>query len=254
MTVRKGQSSMETLIVFLFIMFILLMVAIYANEKSTEATNIKTETDLRRVADSFADNVNTIAEEGSGFYKYFRLPTQLVGVQDYDVSVYGNLVEVSCNNYSVIDPMVSSNITIACLDKNISKRNKVYNDAEKIFIICSKPELTYLNGSLWLAYANGSLWPPNAYTNQSVNLTIKVMNFGPVDSGPFWVLFNGTITKRVGSLKSEEAVEVSSSQIKTPLTSGLYPVNISLDYNNSVNESIETNNNFTVYVNVVPRT
>jgi uncharacterized protein (UPF0333 family) len=253
---RKGQSSIETLIVFLFIMFMLLMVAIYASEKSNEATNIKTQTDMRRVADSFADNVNTIAEQGSGFYKYFRLPAQLVGVQDYNVSIYGNLVEISCNNYSVIEPMVSSNITVACLDKSISKRNKVYNDGEKIFIICDKPELIFVNGSLWLTYANGSLWPPNAYINQSVNLSIKVMNFGPADSGPFWVSFNGnkTTATRIDSLKSEGIAEVPPFQMNASAIIGAMAINVSIDYNNSVDESIETNNNFTVYLNVLPKT
>jgi len=244
MTFRKGQSSIETLMVFVLVMFILVIIAIFANERNKEANEIKTLIDIRRICDSFSDNVNNIAEQGSGFYKYFRLPGEVYGKEEYWLNVYGNLVEVSSRNYSVINSMVSSNITIACLDKNLTKRNKVYNDGERIYIICDKPELYVLNDSLW---------PPNAYANTTVNVTVKVVNFGPADAGSFTVLFNNTTPVVVSSLKSEDSVEVGFN-MATPLATGPYPIMVVVDSLNEVNESIEVNNNYTGTLNVVSKT
>jgi subtilase family serine protease len=139
------------------------------------------------------------------------------------------------------------------MDKGSFARNKVYDDGGLIYIICNKPELIYVNGSAWLTYSNASLWPPDVYTNQSVNLSIKIMNYGPVDSGPFWVRFNGTTTRKIDSLKSEEIAEVPPFPMNASSSSGAMLINISIDYNNSVDESIETNNNFTVSLNVKQR-
>jgi len=251
MMLRKGQASIETIMSIMFVLFILIIIALFANERTKEANEIQLRLDAKTVCISLADNINNIAEQGPGFYKYFSLPEMLYGVTDYNLTVYRDFVEVSTQDYTWSTQTVTSNVTTYCMDKGPFKKNKVYDDGGLIYIICNKPELMYVNDSLWLTYANGSLWPPNVYRNQSVNLSIKVMNYGPVDSGPFWVRFNGTTARKIDSLRSEETIEVPAFQMNASSISGAMLINISIDYNNSVNESIETNNNYTVSLNVI---
>ena len=260
MMLRKGQTSIETIMSIMFVLFILIIIALFANERTKEANEIQLRLDAKRVCISLADNINNIAEQGPGFYKYFSLAETLYGVTDYNLTIYRDFVEVSTQDYTWSTQTVTSNVTTYCMDKGSFKRNKVYDDGGLIYIICNKPELIYVNGSAWVAYSNASLWPPDIYTNQSLNLSIKVMNYGPVDAGPFWVRFNGTnaTAKKIDGLKSEEIIEIAPFNMTTPLTAQIFQVIIEIDYNNSVNESIEppratTNNNFNITLNVIQR-
>jgi hypothetical protein len=255
MTLRKGQTSIEMIMSIMFVLFILIIIALFANERTKEANAIQLRLDAKRVCISLADNINNIAEQGPGFYRYFSLPETVYGVTEYNLTVYRDFVEVSTQDYTWSTQTVTSNVTTFCLDKGSFKRNKVYDEGGLIYIICNKPELIYVNGSAWLTYSNASLWPPNVYTNQSVNLSIKVMNYGPVDSGPFWVRFNGTTAtaKKVERLRSEEITEIAPFNMTTPLASGNFSIWVEIDYNNSVNESIEPNNNFNITLNAIQR-
>jgi len=253
MMLRKGQTSIEMIMSIMFVLFILVIIALFANERTKEANAIQLRLDAKRVCVSLADNINNIAEQGPGFYRYFSLPETLYGVTDYNLSIYRDFVEVSAQDYTWSTQTVTSNVTTYCMDKGPFERNKVYDDGGLIYIICNKPELIYVNGSAWLTYSNASLWPMEVYTNQSLNLSIKVMNYGPVDAGAFWVRFNGTTAKKIESLRSEEITEIAPFNMTTPLTAQIFQVRIEIDYNNSINESIKPNNNFNITLNVIQR-
>jgi hypothetical protein len=235
---RKGQTSIEMIISIMFVLFILVIIALFASERNREAEQIKVRIDSKRVCMILADNINNIAGQGSGFYKYFSLPETLYGVTDYNISVYQDYVEISTDNYAWTVQTVSSNVTAHCLDTGAFKKNKVYVEEDRVHIICNRPELMILNGSMW---------PPYAYTNKSINLSVRVMNFGPVDAGSFNVSFNGT-TKTVSSLGSEEEIEVFFSY-NTTESPGEYPIGISV--NAPYPESITINNFFNSTLNVV---
>jgi hypothetical protein len=244
MMLRKGQTSLEMIISIMFVLFILVIISLFANERNGEAERIKLKIDAKRVASSLADNINNIAIQGPGFYRYFSLPDTLYGITEYNLSTYQDFLEISAADYVWSTQTVSSNITTYCMDKGPFKRNKVYNDADRINIICNKPELIYINGSMW---------PQTAYINQSVNLSVKIMNFGPVDAGALWVRYNGTTIKRIDGIRSEETLEVPPFSFNTTATPGSIQINISIDWNNTVEESIESNNNFTISLNVIQR-
>lgn len=234
MSYVKGQMSMETLIGIVFVLFILVLAAAYASQKTGEGDDIKLKADCTRIAQSFADNINNIAEQGHGFYKYFSLPEKAYGGNDYNISLYSTWVEINSNNYSYVTQTVTSNITIFCLDYGYTKRNKVFNENENIYIICDKPELRIVNNSLN---------PKRGYRNTEINISIEVMNFGPKESNAFSVSFNGTQIKNISSLAPEEKIVINYAY-PAPPTPGYYTLNFTVDSGNTVNESIESNNHY----------
>ena len=242
MTFQRGQSGIELLMIIVFILLIFTIVVMIAYDRNRESNEIKIRIDTRRICKSVANNINNIAEQGSGFYRYFSLPSRAYGENEYNISIYGNWVEISLENYTYpwTIQIVTSNVTVFCLDKDLNKRNKVFNDQEMIYIICHKPELMIVNGSFH---------PVDALANESINVSIEVINFGPVDCGQFTVSFNnGTVT--APPLRSEDTTEVRFN-MTAPGTCGYYPVEIRIDANDSVEESIESNNFYNGTLNVV---
>jgi hypothetical protein len=238
---RRGQASVESLMTVVFAVLILTVVSILAMQKSNEANDLKTKTDARRVLDILVDNVNNIAGQGSGFYRYFTLPETLYGDREYNISIYGNLAELGSGDYADTRELRTSNITVICMDKDLRKSNKVYSDQEKIYIICDKPELIVVNGSFR---------PFRAVVNDTMNVSVTIMNFGPAGSGQFNVSINNTTQVVVPSLASEEKVVVSA-WINAPAKTGPYNIPIVVDSGYAVDESIESNNVFNATINVV---
>jgi len=239
MSQAKGQSSMEQLIAFVFILFILVMAALFATDQTRDSNKIKKEIDAKRICNSVADNINSIAEQGSGFYKYFSLPAVVAPDNQYTISINESSVEISLEDYAYVTQLITSNVSVECLDKGQSRKNKVFNEGERIYIICHKPELLFLNNSLS---------PKRAGTNQSINISIKIMNFGPVDSGPFNVSFNNTNIS-VAGLASEESRHITFNYT-TNSTPGDYVLEFWIDPQDSVKESIERNNLYNETINV----
>jgi hypothetical protein len=241
MTGGRGQTSMEFLIGVTFILFILVLSALFAGQKTAESDDLKIKTDGQRICTSFADNMNNIAEQGNGFYKYFSIPSKIYSDNDYNITVYGNWIEINSGNYVWSRQTVSSNISVVCLDKGYVRKNKVYNEAEKIYVICDKPELRVVNDSIR---------PIEVQRNRSVNISFQVMNFGPLDAGEFNVSFNETLNQSITKLDSEEKTYLIYS-IVTPQGPGFYIINITIDPENQINESIETNNVYNCTLRVV---
>ena len=227
-----GQSTIEMIMVIGFILLIFIVVSIAAHYKIIESNEFKTKLDAKRICNSVADNINTISEQGSGYYCHFEIPPEVHGGYEYNITVNGNIVEITClSGYKYIwsTQVITSNVTVFCLDKG-DKKNRVFNDDGGIIITCNRPDLKPVIDTLK---------PIVAANNTNITVSIDVINFGPVDSGQFTVLFD-TYAVNVSGLAADQTITVVRN-MTTPVAGDFY-VLINVDSNNWVNESIETNN------------
>jgi len=79
---------MESIMVVGFVMLIFMAIFIAAREKQKEAEQQKTFLDAQRICHSVAANINTISEQGDGYYLYLSVRDKPYGGQDYDTLVY----------------------------------------------------------------------------------------------------------------------------------------------------------------------
>ncbi len=127
---NSGQAGLELIVTVMFLLLIFVILVAYAVEKNREANEIKMFLDAMRIANSAADNVNMIAQQGDGYYKYFTLPESLFGGEEYNITTYENVVEISWGSYRWATQVVTANIT-----GNFSKgTNKVTNMGGVIYI------------------------------------------------------------------------------------------------------------------------
>ncbi|MEM2918590.1 MAG: CARDB domain-containing protein [Candidatus Altiarchaeota archaeon] len=238
---KKAQTSMELITGIVFLSLIFLIFLIVANEYLRESNDIKSWIDAKRICRKFAMNIDTISTQGNSYYKKFKLPAKLYKNFDYNLSVYSNRVEISWD--SKLSPyssaIVTSNVTIYCIDKDEYKENKILNDNESVIVICYKPELIILKDKLY---------PTEVNSGEKVNLSVWIKNIGLVKAEQFKVLFNSQELV-VNSLGVDEATKIFVNYT-APLTSGNYTVSIILDPNDDIDESIESNNyyNATIFV------
>lgn len=227
----SGQSAIELIVIIGFMLLIFIILVFAAGEKTTESNEFRTFIDAKRIAVSVADNIDTISRLGSGYYRYFSIPEKIYGDYGYEINITGNLVEITWENYVWSDQLITSNVTIFCLDKGMTKKNKILNDNENIWITCYRPDLAPLNGTLK---------PYSAGANSSINLSIDITNFGTINAGSFTVLFNSNPVI-VPSLNVDQTTVVSTN-LTAPVSAGNYTIEIYIDYNNEINESIESDN------------
>lgn len=227
----SGQSAIELIVIIGFMLLIFIILVFAAGEKTTESNEFRTFIDAKRIAVSITDNINTISRLGSGYYRYFSIPEKIYGDYGYEINITGNLVEITWENYVWSDQLITSNVTVFCLDKGMTKKNKILNDNENIWITCYRPDLAPLNGNLK---------PYSAGANSSINVSIDITNFGTINAGSFTVLFNSNPVI-VPSLNVDQTTIVSTN-LTAPVSAGNYTIEIYVDYNNKINESIESDN------------
>ena len=85
---KTGQVSLEFIMVvgFIMLIFMVLLIAVWGKQK--EAIEEKIFLDAQRVCHSVVTNINTISEQGDGYYRYFSIPDKLYGNQDYNITIY----------------------------------------------------------------------------------------------------------------------------------------------------------------------
>jgi hypothetical protein len=226
----RGQSGIEMIVSIGMIMIIFMVVLVIVIEKTQESADIKTLLDARRLSDSMKDNVNMIAQEGPGYYSYFSLPEQLSGGYDYDLVISGNVLELMWPQQTWTTKLAASNITVYCLSKGLSSKNRIYYGDDGIEITCDLPNLKVVRSRFFLDRANN-------------RTAATVVNDAQAGAPAFLAVFktnNTQINEAVGALGPyEEAVlEFNASLAEY---AGLY-----LDPAGVVNESIRRDNNFTV--------
>ena len=224
---------MELIISTAFILLIFIILVLYAHQKITESNEFREILDAKRICQSFASNINTISKQGPNYYRYFSIPLKVYGGREYNLSNYKNIIEISWESkYSPFSTSIlTENVTIICLDKGMDKKNKILNDDGNILITCYRPDLKPIAETFQ---------PLTARPGENVTISIDIMNFGAKDSGAFDVKFN-TTTVRVPGLSYDNTITVSAD-ITVPDMAMNYTIQIYVDSNNEINESIEDDN------------
>jgi len=187
---NKGQTTVEMIVVVGLIMILFILVMLITHTKTVESNDFKLQLDAKRVAQSVADNINTIAEQGHGYYRFFALPPYLFGGEDYGLSTYGNFLEVNWTARSgpqaYTTQLITANVSDYCFEKGNGKMTKVFNYGERVIVSCERPDLMMVSDSFTPKSLNGS---------RPLTISIEVFNYGILDSGPFntnFSLFNRT--------------------------------------------------------------
>ncbi len=226
-----GQSALEMVMAIAFIMLIFIILLFSYQLKLIESNELKMVMDGKRICRSVATNINTIAEQGPSYYLYFSIPQKVQGGHEYNITISKNFVGITWYQFSWIEQIITSNVTIHCLDKGLDAKNKVLNEDGRILILCNRPELTPLPDSFR---------PLTAGANETLNVSIDVENFGVIDAGSFTVRVNNT-NVNISELRSDEKT-TAMAELTMPSLPGDYIVKVSVDYNDEINESIESNN------------
>ena len=70
----KSQGTPEYMLAISFMLLVFLIIIFMMVQKQDESYNFKVFLDAKKVAKSVADNKNTIAQQGHGYYRYFSVP------------------------------------------------------------------------------------------------------------------------------------------------------------------------------------
>jgi hypothetical protein len=224
----KAQSSIELISALAIILLVLVLMTAYSIEKTHESAELRTFIDAKRVCSSITDNLDSIQQQGMGYYKYFSIPARLEGNYAYNVSVNNNVVEVYWGEKAWATTTIASNVVIYCLDYGLNSTNRVRNDGSQLSITCNKPNLRPLPESIqyWNDHGN-------------VTVSVHVENDALAASPAFNVTFDG-LEQQVGGLGPYEEVELNQTIYGFP--PGGHTLVISVDVHNAVDESIETDN------------
>lgn len=130
----RGQSGLELIVVFGFLLLFFIVVTLFTAEKNTESGEIKMYLDAKKIADTLVDNINTISEQGSGYYRQFSLPEKLYGGYEYNITSYENIVEISWGNKIMSYQTATSKIRIMHLEKGADRLNCIVNKGGRIQI------------------------------------------------------------------------------------------------------------------------
>jgi len=238
-----GQSALELVMAIAFIMMIFIILLFSYQLKLVESNELKMVMDGKRICRSVATNINTIAEQGPSYYLYFNIPKRVVGGHDYNLTISKNFVDIAWYQFSWTEQVITTNVTLHCLDKGLDMKNKILNDDDRILILCNRPELTPVSDSFG---------PKAAQVDETINVSIDVENFGVTDAEEFIVRFNSTYNESdvtVSEIMRDEKTTVRA-EMTMPPSSQNYTVQITVDVDNDINESIESNNVYNATIRV----
>jgi hypothetical protein len=223
----KAQVGLELIAAMIIILLILILIVSYSIERANESNEMRTFLDAKRVATSIGTNLDTIQEQGKGYYKYFTIPETIYGYYGYNVSISANVVEVSWGSRAWTVNTLSSNVTVYCLDYGENATNRVLNKGTYLVVTCNRPNLRPVGESL-------------RYWNISSNVTVSfdVENEGHIASPGFDILVGGDRLSLAG-LAPYQTIEVNHTLQN--VTSGTVVV-INADPDNMIEESIEDDN------------
>ncbi|MBD3260276.1 MAG: hypothetical protein GF334_01140 [Candidatus Altiarchaeales archaeon] len=145
---RRGQASIELIASLGFVLLIFAVAGVGVLHRSRTASDLKTYLDVEVVGRTLTDNIETINQQGQGYWKLFSIPNYLRGGYDYNVSVKRGVLEIRWGGEGVWTHRLSSvNVTIINMDKGLDKQNKVKYTENGIQITGHRPNLRPLPGS-----------------------------------------------------------------------------------------------------------
>ncbi len=246
MRLNRGQTTIEMIVVVGLILLLFSTVLVIAHRKTVESNNFKLMLDAKRVAQSVADNINTIAEQGPGYYRHFTLTPYLFGGHEYNISIYGNFVEITWEGTNEEQrwstQVVTANVTEYCLDKGGDTKNKVFNYDERILLTCNRADIMVVEGSFK---------PGTAVSGTDVTVSIDVLSYGVLDvSEKFNVTFTfinsswWSDSREIDGLMVDKTITVNATipSLKTGFPAGDYNVVIYADPGMLLNESYTGDN------------
>jgi CheY-specific phosphatase CheX len=130
-TLQKGEVSLEfiTLIGIMLVIFTSMIIVIGLNNRDVTESMIYSEAE--RIADIIASEINTAARI-RGYYREFKIPEKIAGIENYSVSIDKSLrmVQVKWKDNSEFSNIVTGNIS-----GTVSPgKNKIRNEEELIII------------------------------------------------------------------------------------------------------------------------
>jgi len=131
---RSGQGSPEFNVVVGFVALVFLIVLIITLQKQNEAYGLQVSLDAKRVCQSVADNINMIARNGDGYYRYFSVPSYLQGYTDYNITAADGLLEIRYASENWAAQLITENTTILALKKGENETNCIINKRGGIVI------------------------------------------------------------------------------------------------------------------------
>jgi len=87
---RRGQSSVELLVILSVVIVIIALMGIFLYQKYIRGDEMKIFVHGNRVVNTIAENINEINMVGSGYSQYFTLPEALYGSRNYRISFVQN--------------------------------------------------------------------------------------------------------------------------------------------------------------------
>ncbi|HEX55524.1 MAG TPA: hypothetical protein ENF49_05290 [Candidatus Altiarchaeales archaeon] len=251
---REGQSTLEMIVTLglLFIVFTIALIAAY--RKTVESNELKMDLDARRICQSLAYNIDTVAQQGSNYYRHIRIPRYLIGMHEYNLSVYGNYVEImwrGTHGYRAYGlQVITNNTRVYCsnnnhtiIEKGLDKRLQIFNDNGTILITCERPDLRVISET----------FKPRVIGHGNFNISIDVINIGINDSASFSVTFNNSIIGNYSArIDSLEAGESKTATVHVAgVSPGNYTISIVVDSLNEIYESIEEDNHYNATIEVI---
>ncbi len=250
---NKGQTTVEMIVVVGLIMLIFILIMLITYTKTVESNDFKMQLDAKRVAQSAADNINTIAEQGHGYYRFFNLPQYLFGGEDYNVSTYGNFLEVNWTSrtgpQAYVTQLITANVSNYCFEKRSGKMTKVFNYGERVIVTCERPDLMLVEDSFT---------PEDLEFSGSQTITIEVFNYGILEAGAFntnFSLYNSSGVLKWTAVNLSSGIpadrRIMITKTISGVSSGSYNLSIHADSNDTVTESFNGDNWYNATITIL---
>jgi hypothetical protein len=107
---RKGQVTVEFVLILMVLLLALNVAAVVSYEKTEEIGKHKVNFESRRILDDTAGKINTAWLEGDGFESTLDLPQDLMGL-DYSLEIRSNLLILYCENQTYSKYLLTQNVT-----------------------------------------------------------------------------------------------------------------------------------------------
>ncbi|MFH0861853.1 MAG: hypothetical protein V1875_02380 [Candidatus Altiarchaeota archaeon] len=222
----RGQSGIELIVGVALILVVFLIVVLMVMDKTAETSRVKSLIDAQRVGVSMRDNINMINDEGPGYYAYVSIPERIHGGYEYDIIARNNVLEIVWEDNAWTTKVIPTNVTIYCLDKGYTLKNRIFYGSEGIEVTCNRPNLRVV---------------PHTVVRTPGKTTIDVVNDAHVDAGIFRTRFQTNSTPSTSFAVTAGLAAGDTTTLEFNLQANNFTY-FAVDYLGDVNESIESDN------------